>query len=215
MTGASDLDAYVLAIERHLRTWRGTDHVLSPKDFALARGWHEAGLPLAHVLVGIDHAFESDPRASSLAFCRRRIEELSDGLSAPVRAAGRETVPLRTLEEALIGLEERLLELSVEARGVFALVLPHLRELRDLVGVAARPNWDYLRTKLRALDDAVEGAAPRALDPEGARAIAEEAARSAERHKGRVDAASLEAATLRLTRARARERLKIPRVNLL
>jgi hypothetical protein len=213
VNGAIDLEAYVLAIERHFRTWRGTDHVLSPKDFALARSWHEAGVPLAHVLVGIDRAFESDPQASSLAFCRRRIEELLDGLPAPTLASGRETVPLRTLEEALSALEERLLELSVEARGVFALVLPHLRDLRDLVAVAARPNWDYLRTKLRALDEAVESAAPRALDPEGARAIEEESARSAERHKGRVDGASLAAATLRLTRVRARETLRIPRVN--
>jgi hypothetical protein len=212
---ASDLEAYLLAIERHFRTWRGTDHVLSPKDFALARSWHEAGVPLAHVLVGVDRAFESDPQASSLVFCRRRVEELVEGLPAPALASGRETMSLRTLEEALTGLEERLLELNVGARGVFALVLPRLRELRDLVAVAARPNWDYLRTKLRALDEEVESAAPRALDPEGARAIEEESARAARRHEGRVDAASLAAATLRLTRARARERLRIPRVSVL
>ncbi len=215
MIGSGDLEAYVRTIEHHFRTWRGTDHVLSPKDFALARSWHEAGVPLAHVLVGIDRAFESEPLASSLVFCRRRIEELVDGLPASPGASGRETVPLGTVEEALTGLEERLLELNAEARGVFALVLPHLRELRDLVAVAARPNWDYLRTKLRDLDAAVEGAAPRALGSDEARAIEEEAARSAARHKGRVDAASLEAATLRLTRARARERLKIPRVSVL
>jgi hypothetical protein len=212
---ATDLEAFVLAIERHFCTWRGSDHVLSPKDFALARSWHEAGVPLAAVLMGVDRAFESDPQASSLAFCRRRVEELVEGLPPPALAAGRETVSLGTVEEALTGLEERLLELSVGTRGAFALVLPRLRELRDLVAVAARPNWDYLRTKLRALDHEVESAAHRALDPEAARAIEEESQRSARRHDGRVDAASLAAATLRLTRARARERLRIPRVSVL
>lgn len=208
-----DLEAYVLAIERHFRTWRGADHTLSPKDFALARSWHEAGLPLAHVLVGIDRAFEADPLSSSLAFCRRRVEELADGLIVPVRSVGRETVPLPTVEDALLGLEQRLLELTPEARGAFALVLPRVRELRDLVAVATRPNWDYLRQKLREIDEAVGDIAPQALDPEGALAIEQEAERAAGRHQGRVDAASLESALRRLTRARARERLKLPRVD--
>jgi hypothetical protein len=214
--GPGDLEAYAQSIERHFRTWRGADHVLSPKDFALARTWYEAGVPLAHVLVGVDRAFEADPQASSLSFCRRRVEELADGLAAPYKAAGKETVPLTTVGEALQGLEERLLELSVEGRrGVFSLVLARVRELRDLVAVAARPNWDYLRKKLLEIDEAVGAAAPQALDSEAARAVLAEGARSAERHQGRVDAASLEGAIVRLTRARARERLRLPRVNVL
>ena len=147
-------------------------------------------MPLAHVLVGIDRAFESDAQASSLAFCRRRVEELVEHLPAEAKAAGPESVPLRAVEEALQRLEERLLELSQEAKGVFSLVLPHLRELRDLVAVSARPNWDYLRGKLREIDLAVTEAAPQALDPEGAKAIEAEARRAVERHQGRVDAGS-------------------------
>lgn len=215
MTEESGLEAYVSAIERHFRTWRGKDHVLSPRDFALARSWHEAAVPLAHVLVGIDRAFESDPLASSLAFCRRRIEELSEGLGRRfARDAGREGVSLATVEEALAGLEERLLELPVEARAAFVVVLGRVRELRDLVAVAAKPNWDYVRAKLLEIDEAVNGAAPQALDPEAALAIGREAARSAERHRGRVDEAALRGALERFTRARARERLRLPRVSL-
>ena len=213
MTKGGELEAYVLAIERHFRTWRGADHVLSPRDFALARSWHESGVPLAHVLVGIDRAFESDPQASSLAFCRRRIEELSEGLvSRSPKDAGVETTSLVAVEESLAGLEERLLELPVAARAAFGLVLNQVRELRDLVAVAARPNWDYVRAKLEQIDEAVSGAAPQALDPEAARAIDQEAARSAERHKGRVDEAALRGALDRFTQARARERLRLPRV---
>jgi hypothetical protein len=215
VSGPGDLEAYVVAIERHFRTWRGADHVLSPKDFALARGWHEAGVPLAHVLVGIDRAFESEPQASSLTFCRRRVEEVAEGVLAPAKGASREKVPLATVGEALQGLEERFEALPLSARGVFGIVQSHVRELRDLVAVAASPNWDYLRAKLREIDAAVSDAAPLALDPEGRRDIEAEAARSAERHRGRVDAASLEAAIHRLTKARAREQLRLPRVSVL
>jgi hypothetical protein len=67
---------YVEAIERHLGTRRGREHVLSPRDFALARSWYGARIPLATVLSGIDRAFDSGAQVSSLAFCRRLVEEL-------------------------------------------------------------------------------------------------------------------------------------------
>ena len=215
MTRNGGLEAYVLAIERHFRTLRGAGHVLSPRDFALARSFYEAGVPLAHVLVGIDRAFESDPLTSSLAFCRRRIDELAEGLGRGPRGEGGESVSLATVEEGLAALEERLLELPVEARAVFGLVLGRVKELRDLVAVAARPNWDYVRAKLAEIDEEVSGAAPQALDPEAARAIEMEAARSGARHRGRVDEAALRGALDRFARARARERLRLPRVSVL
>ena len=56
---------------------RGRDDALSPRDFALVRGWHDAGVPLATVLVAIDLAFDADPATSSLAVLRRRVEELA------------------------------------------------------------------------------------------------------------------------------------------
>ena len=65
--GEEGLEAFVTAIEAALRAHRGVEHVLSPRDFAIARGWHEARIPLAIVLVGVDLAFEADPSASSLA----------------------------------------------------------------------------------------------------------------------------------------------------
>ena len=79
------LEAYVEAIEGHLRARRGVDHILSPRDFALARAWHEAGVPLATVLVGIDRAFEASPQVTSLSYCRRRVEELAASGPGPAR----------------------------------------------------------------------------------------------------------------------------------
>ena len=72
-----DVEAYVEAIEAHLRARRGVEHILSPRDFGIARAWHERGMPLATALVGIDLAFEDGQRVTSLAFCRRRVEDLA------------------------------------------------------------------------------------------------------------------------------------------
>ena len=76
MTDAG-LEAYVLAIERHLARQRGSERVLPPADFALAKAWHAAALPLAAVLAGIDRAAERDGGVSSLRRCRRLVEALA------------------------------------------------------------------------------------------------------------------------------------------
>ena len=212
MTEAGDegLEAFVSAIEAALRAHRGVEHVLSPRDFAIARGWHEAGIPLATVLVGVDLAFEADPSASSLAFCRRRVEELAAGHARPgASAPSVERLTLPELGERLSALRERLQELPGR---VAALPLQEVAEVADLVAVASRPNWDYLRTRLRKIDDLVATAAVEALSPAEAQALRAEAARAAERHRGRVDPRALEEAQGRLLRQRARESLRLPRV---
>lgn len=204
--------AYVDAIEGVLRSRRGTEHVLSPRDFALARGWYEAGVPLAAVLVAIDQAFDADPALASLALLRRRVEELAVPGPRPalaVRESERASLP--EVAERLAALRERLLELPARAA---ARPLAELDEVAGLVAVASRPNWDYLRERLARIDDSVAGAALEALSPEEAEALRAEAARSAERHRGRVEPRALEEAVARLVRQRARERLRLPRVRL-
>jgi hypothetical protein len=212
VTGGGDegLTAYVEAIEALFRARRGKDHALSPRDFALAKSWFHAGIPLATVLVGVDLAFETDPGASSLSYCRRRVEEIAPPTSPRSGGEG-ERASILDLQETLAALKERLLELP---RKSFALPLVKVGEVQDLVAVAARPNWDYLRGKLREIDSEVEASAMDALRPEDAAEIRADAERAAERQRGRVDAASLEQAVGRLVRQRARERLKIPRVGL-
>jgi hypothetical protein len=213
VTAPSDLEAYVEAIEAHMRTLRGRDHALSPRDFALAKGWHQAGVALATVLVAIDRAFEGNPQVSSLAYCRHQVEDMATAgprPAAPGPAA--ERVPLSEVGEVLAALRERLLELP---RAGFALPLQKIVEVQDLVAVSSRPNWDYLRVKLREIDDEVAAAALESLpSAEGARLRAE-AERAAERHREKVDPASLEDALRRYLRQRARESLGLPRVSLL
>jgi len=206
------LETFVEAIEAALRSRRGREHVLSPRDFALARGWHEAGVPLANVLVAIDAAFERDPQTASLALCRRRVEELAAGTTR-ARLAARETerASLPEVAERLDALRERLEELPGRAA---ALPLAELAELSDLVAVASRPNWEYLRERLRRIDELVAGAAVEALGPADAAALREEAARAAERLRGKVDERALAEAAERLLRQRARETMRLPRVSI-
>jgi hypothetical protein len=205
------LVAFVEAIEQALAARRGASHVLSPRDFALARGWYEAGVPIATVLVGIDLAFDADPSAASLAYCRRRVEDLAAGTTRPRTEAPRETerISLPELAERLAALRDRLHELPGR---VAALPLQEVGEVSDLVAVASRPNWDYLRTRLGRIDELVAGAALEALSPSELEALRAEAARSTGRLRGRVDAAALEDAVSRLVRQRARETLRLPRV---
>ena len=216
MTDAG-VEAYVEAIEGHLRARRGVDHILSPRDFALARAWHEAGVPLATVLVGIDLAFDdAGDNVTSLAFCRRRIEALAaSGPRLQARPAPPvESVPLAEVEQILATLAARLAGLRPGPQACFEPPLRRIQEVRELLAVASRPNWDYLREKLRDIDDDVSAAVLQSLAAEERDGYRAEAARAIERHRGRLDEAALEDAVARFTVHRARERLGLPRVSL-
>ena len=208
------LEAYVEALETAFRGRRGVDHVLSPREFALARGWFEAGIPLATILVAIDLAFDSDPTVSSLSFCRRRVEQLATPDPGRGGATGHEAgrPHLADLAERLAELRQSLQALPPRAS---ALPLLEVEEVGDLVAVASRPNWEYLGEKLERIDELVSNAAVEALSPQDLESLRAEAAHVAERHRGRVDSRSLEEAIERLVRQRARERLQLPRVSLL
>ena len=210
------VEAYVLAIEAHLRARRGVDHILSPRDFAQARAWHQAGVPLATVLVGIDRAFEGGAEVTSLAFCRRRVEDLVAAGPRPVSrpAPAAQAVPLDEVSRILGLLVEHLAPLRA-ASGAFEPPLRKIRELQDLLAVATRPNFDYLRLKLREIDDDVGAAALQAVGEEDLAQLRAEAGRAVERHRGRVDEDALHDARSRYTLQRVRERFDLPRVCLI
>jgi hypothetical protein len=212
----ADVEAYVEAIEAHLRARRGVDHILSPRDFAQARSWHQAGVPLATVLVGIDRAFDAGADVTSLAFCRRRVEDLVAAGPRPERrpAPPSEGVPLEEVARILQLLLDHLSPLRPLA-SAFEPPLRKIREVQDLLAVATRPNYDYLRLKLREIDDDVSAAAMQALRPEELEAFRGEAAGAVERHRGRLDDSALEDARARYTLQRARERFGLPRVCLI
>jgi hypothetical protein len=205
------LEQYVEAIESHLRARRGTEHVLSPRDFALARTWFSAGVSLATVLVGIDRAFDAGVRVSSLYFCRRAVEELlASGPRPQEKAAPR--AESCSLPEVKAVLDELLAGLVALRCPGFEPSVRRLRELTDLLSVATRPNWDYIRGKLHEIDGEISEAVMSALPAAEVAGLHEEARRAVERHRGRVDEAALEDAMRRYLVHRARERLRLPRV---
>ena len=182
------LEAFVEAIEAALRSRRGREHVLSPRDFALARGWHEAGVPLATVLVAIDAAFERDPHdrqpgARAGGASRSSRPGRPGRGSRPARPSGRACPRWRSVSTRCASAW------SSCPGGRRRCLSRELAEVSDLVAVASRPNWDYLRERLRRIDELVAGAAVEALAPADAAALREEAARAAERHRGKVDEA--------------------------
>ena len=210
------VEEFVSAIEGHLRARRGVEHILSPRDFALARSWYEAGVPLATVLVGMDRAFEQNANVTSLAYCRRRVEELAAAATGPQRRPSppTESIPLGEVASVLDSLLEQLDKVRPEPGTSFEPPLRKIREVQDLLSVASRPNWDYLRGKLREIDDDVSAAVLQALTPAQLKEFRHEAARAIERHRGKIDEAALEDAMARFTLQRAREKLGLPRVSL-
>ena len=210
------VEAYVHAIESHLRARRGMDHILSPRDFALARSWHAASVPLATVLIGMDRAFETGANVTSLAYCRRWVEDLAAAGPPSVRPAPpAESIPLREVESILSTLLEQLGKFRpVKGTLFFDPPLRKIREVQDLISVASRPNWSYVRSKLREIDDEVSAAVLESLSESDRAEFEQEATRAIERHRGRVDEAALRDAMNRFTLQRARERLGLPRVSL-
>jgi hypothetical protein len=59
--------------------------------------------------------------------------------------------------------------------------------VQDLLAVAARPNWEYVRAKLREIDDDVSAAVLTAFSVDQIEDFRREAAHAIERHRGRVD----------------------------
>jgi Arc/MetJ family transcription regulator len=211
------VEEYAAAIEAHLRARRGANHILSPRDFALARSWYEAGISLASVLVGIDRAFDEGAHVASLAFCRPRVEALAATGRGPAARPARpaESVPLAELQSLLAALADRLGGLRANPAAGFEPSLRKIQEVRDLLAVASRPNWNYLRGKLREIDDDVSAAVLQGVSETERTAYRDEARRAVERHRGRVDDQALEDAVGRFTIQRAREALGLPRVSLL
>jgi hypothetical protein len=171
-------------------------------------------VPLATVLVGMDRAFESGANVTSLAYCRRWVEELAAVGPAPALrpAPPAESVPLGEVTELLEQLSEQLSR--VRPRPGFHPPLGKIREVQDLLSVASRPNWSYVRSKLREIDDEVSQAALQALSETELNEFRQEAGRAIERHRGKVDENALRDAMTRFTLQRARERFQLPRVSI-
>jgi len=75
---------YFEEIEGHFAARRGTPFILSAKDWALMKSWHDEGVPLPVVIEAIDSVFEKNEtsgrqkKINSLSYCRHAVKELWD-----------------------------------------------------------------------------------------------------------------------------------------
>jgi hypothetical protein len=209
-----DEAAYYRAVEDHFARLRGTVFVISPKDYALLRGWWRDGVPLAAVLAGVAEVFERRERGSadpvsSLTYCRhavsrhaRRLVGASGArLASPLDASG-----ALTLLSAAI---RRAAESCVD-RPPLAAVLDDLRQAVESLPAEADPvalEETLARLELAAL----ESAATRL--PDGARAEID--ARVASELANLTAGETVRSRTERALRLRlVRELLGLPRLEL-
>ena len=145
-------------------------------------------MPLATVLVGMDRAFEQAPNVTSLAYCRRRVEELAaagPAAGAAARPARGERAPRARWRRCWPPCSSSWRRCGPRAGASFEPPLRKIREVQDLLAVASRPNWSYVRAKLREIDDDVSAAVLEALLRGADRASsATRRARAIERHRG-------------------------------
>jgi len=106
---------YFLEIEAHFAARRGTPFILSAKDWALMRKWHEEEIPLPIVIEAIDSVFEKNETSgrrkviSSLSYCRHAVKELWDA-RRDLYVGGSEVTPEVSPELRLDALAQRIPE---------------------------------------------------------------------------------------------------------
>ena len=119
-------DSYFTEIEAHFAARRNTPFILSPKDWALMKKWHEEGIPLPIVIEAIDTVFEKNETSgrkkviSSLSYCRHAVKELWHE-RRDLYVGGAETTPETGPElmlEILASQIERYPEIAATVRGL-------------------------------------------------------------------------------------------------
>jgi hypothetical protein len=150
-------DDYFLEIEAHFALCRKTPFILSAKDWALMRKWHEEGIPLAVVIEAIDSVFEKNETSgrrkaiSSLSYCRHAVKELWDA-RRDLYVGGSDVTPEASPEARLESLALRIEE-------------PFASRVRQLAREHSVPRIEERLMEIeRDLIDALVASAPDEVD---------------------------------------------------
>lgn len=200
-------DAYFQEIEAQFALRRGTPFILSAKDWALMKSWHDEGVPLPVVIEAIDSVFERNETSgrrktiSSLSYCRHAIKDLWSERKT-LYVGGAEVVPESSPEVALDALASEL-ERGSAAVAAFA------ARVRTL---AAERSVPRIEEKLLELEgemlDAVTAGSPEILEQ------LREEIRASLGDTSRLDAATRSRTEQANLRRLIRERFAIPRLSL-
>ena len=199
-------DPYYMEIETHFAMRRGTPFILSAKDWALMKKWHDEGVPLPVVIEAIDSVFEKNETSgrrkviSSLSYCRHAVKELWDE-RRNLYVGGSEQTP----ESAPAAMLEQL-ALRLEASPSGAAFAARVRALGSEKSV---PRIEQRLIELEGeMLESVIAASPEDIDEirrQIARALGDTAALD-EKTRARTEEANL--------RRMIRERFNLPRLTL-
>jgi len=195
-------DAYFVEIEAHFAARRGTPFILSAKDWALMKKWHDEGVPLPVVIEAIDTVFEKNETSgrrktiSSLSYCRHAVKELWEDRKV-LYVGETETTPETSLDT---------LASQLESTAVGAPFAPRVRDLTRL-GSIAKIEESLLDLERELLDAAIAAA------PAEVSAIRSEIAATLG-DTSRIDEKTLARTLEANLRRLVRERFGLPRLTL-
>lgn len=196
---------YFTEIEGHFAMRRGTPFILSAKDWALMKGWAEAGIPLPIVIEAIDTVFEKNEtsgrqkKISSLSYCRHAVKELWEDRKG-IAVNGGEALPEAASQELLATL-------AAEVERVSA------RTAETIRGLASEKSVPRIEERLIEVEAELIEELLASLPADEVAALRADVARAA------GDTSRLDPATRARTedanlRRMVRERFEIPRLTL-
>ena len=108
---------YFQEIESHFAQRRGTPFIVNAKDWALMKGWNEAGIPLPVVIEAIDAVFDKQDakgrKVNGLSFCKHAVKELWDE-RRELQAGSEEISPEQNPVPRLEALADAVVRVSPE-----------------------------------------------------------------------------------------------------
>lgn len=189
---------YFEEVEAHFAMRRQTPFILSAKDWALMKSWHDEGVPLPVVIEAIDSVFDkTEKKVNSLSYCRHAVKELWK-LRKEMLVGDAGTAPEAAPEPLLEALAARLE--AIDAAAPFA---PRVRALAKEKSVP-RIEEKLMELEVELLDAVIAAEDVEAMRAEIAASLA--GAKLDDKTRARTEEASL--------RRLVRERMGLPRLTL-
>jgi hypothetical protein len=228
-------DPYLLAIEETFNRRRGAPHLLSPRDWAMADAWRQAGVPLRIVLQGIENCFDAferrapgPRRINSLSYCRQEVLSLYDlylglhgpGAGRPDAPAASEGVPrlAKHLGRLIRRLKEAATAASADGRdplvGAVAESAAEVRRLRTSLRGDGGVDPAAVETNLVRLDAVLVERAQAMLTEEERFAVEREVEAALGEAAGTMSPAALVATRAAARARRIRRHARLPRLSL-
>jgi hypothetical protein len=193
---------YFNEIEGHFAARRGTPFILSAKDWALMKKWHDDGVPLPVVIEAIDTVFEKNETSgrrkviSSLSYCKHAVKEIWEERKNLYVGAG-ETTPETVIAETLEALAAQLSATDLGA--------PFAPRVRALTGSVPKIEEMLLEIERELLDAAMASADVQAMRAEIVAALGD---------TSRIDEKTVARTVEANLRRMVRERFGLPRLSL-